>query len=77
MIPSPRPINNSPGVKASTFDQALTRTISNAIPARAPTNPATINDFCLRRLAKRSAPMDVISTPTVAAVKMTPVSIAL
>ena len=41
------------------------------------TNPAVIKVFCERRLANRSAPRDDVRTPTVAAVKMTPVSIAL
>ena len=41
------------------------------------TNPATIRVFCARRLAKRSAASDEARTPTVAAVKITPVSIAL
>ena len=41
------------------------------------TKPVTISVFCERRLANRSAASDETRTPSVAAVKMTPVSMAL
>ena len=47
------------------------------MPTMVTTKPATIRVRCARRLARRSAASDDSSTPTVAAVKMTPVSIAL
>ena len=47
------------------------------IPAMVSTKPAMIRVRWARRCAKRSAPSDDASRPTVAAVKITPVSIAL
>ena len=40
-------------------------------------NPPAMSRFCIRRLAIRCAPSDEIRTPTVAAVKITPVLIEL
>jgi hypothetical protein len=54
-----------------------TRASRSPIPAIVTTKPAMIRVFCGRRLASRSAASDETRTPTVAAVKMTPVSIAL
>src|SRR5215216_2278810 len=77
MIPRPEPTRNSPGTKARMLSVALKRPSKSAMPATVVTKPTTIKVFCVRRLANRSAPKDVSRTPSVAAVKMTPVSIAL
>jgi hypothetical protein len=77
MTPSPRPIRSSPGAKAMTRDEAPTRASRTPIPAATTTNPAMMRVLCGRRLASRSAASDETSTPTVAAVNMTPVSMAL
>ena len=76
MTPRPRPIRSSPGPKATARDDAPTSASSSPTPATVMTNPATISVLCGRRFAKRSAASDETSTPSVAAVKMTPVSIA-
>ena len=60
-----------------TRDDAPTRASRSPIPAMVTTKPAMIRVFCARRLASRSAASDETRTPTVAAVKMTPVSMAL
>jgi hypothetical protein len=77
ITPRPRPINRSPGTNATTVDVATTRPIRSTIPAPLTTKPPTINVFCVRRLANRSAPRDETSRPRVAAVKIAPVSMAL
>ena len=77
MIPSPEPTRNNPGTSAMIRSVAQPRPMRSPIPATVVTKPATINVFCVRLLTNRSAPNDVISTPSVAAVKITPVSIAL
>ena len=48
-----------------------------AIPAIVMTKPAMIRVRCGRRFASRSAASDETRMPTVAAVKITPVSMAL
>ena len=58
-------------------DAAWTSASKSPIPTAVPTNPAAISVFCWRRPARRSAASDETSTPTVAAVKITPVLIAL
>ena len=77
MTPRPRPISSRPGANAMTRDEAPTRASRSPIPAIVTTKPAMIRVFCGRRLARRSAASEETRTPTVAAVKMTPVSIAL
>ena len=76
ITPRPRPISSSPGANATARDDAPTRASSSPIPATVTTKPAMISVLCERRLANRSAPSDEASTPSVAAVKMTPVSMA-
>ena len=70
-------MRNSPGTKAQIVDEPSTRPIRSPIPTSVITKPATIRVFCVRRLANRSAPKDEIKMPAVAAVKMTPVLMAL
>ena len=77
ITPRPRPISSSPGANATTRDEAPTRASKSPIPATVTTKPAMIRVFCERRLASRSAASDETRTPSVAAVKMTPVSMAL
>ena len=59
------------------LSDAYTRPISRPIPATVTTKPATISDRCAYRLASRSAAREETRMPSVAAVKITPVSIAL
>ena len=47
------------------------------MPTSVMRKPATISVRCERLLANRSAPKDEMSTPSVAAVKTTPVPMAL
>ena len=75
--PRPKPISRSPGTNAKTLDQAVTSPIKSPMPAMVPAKPARIRAFCVRFLENRSAPKDVTRRPSVAAVKIAPVSIAL
>ena len=74
--PSPNPMRKSPGTKAQVLDDAPTMTMSSAIPPMLRTKPATMSVRWARRRAKRSAPSEDRSRPTVAAVKITPVWMA-
>lgn len=71
--PSPRPMSRSPGTKATTPDEAWTKPSRRPIPAIVTTKPARIRVRCEYVLASRSAASDETRTPTVAAVKTTPV----
>src|SRR6266480_742022 len=75
--PRPRPISAKPGRKAAMLSEARTNTSRSTIPARVTTKPATINLFCGYLLARRSAAREEKRMPSVAAVKITPVLIAL
>jgi hypothetical protein len=77
ITPKPSPISSSPGAKATARDEALTSASRHPMPAAVTTKPAMISVLCGRRVARRSAASDENSTPSVAAVKMTPVSMAL
>jgi hypothetical protein len=75
--PHPKPIRKSPGANAQTPGLPATRASSTAIPMIVVMKPAMISVRWGRRLANRSAPRDESRIPAVAAVKMTPVWIAL
>src|SRR5215216_7540971 len=77
IAPTPRPISSSPGTKAQTLSEARTRPSRSTSPARVTTKPATISVFCGNRSARRLAARDEARMPSVAAVKTTPVLIAL
>ena len=77
IAPTPRPTSSSPGTNAQMLSEPRTRTSRSTIPARVTTKPATISVFCGNRLASRSAARDETRMPSVAAVKTTPVLIAL
>ena len=70
-------MSSSPGTKATTLDEAWTKPSRSPIPARVTTKPATISVRCENLFARRAAAKDETRTPTVAAVKTTPVPIAL
>ena len=76
-MPSPRPMSRSPGAKAQTFDENLTMTSRTPIPQSVTMNPAMIRLRCGCFLASRSAAREEMRIPAVAAVKITPVWIAL
>ena len=69
-------MRNSPGAKAQTLGELLTMARKTPMPTIVRTKPAMMRLRWARRFANRSAPSDVRSRPTVAAVKITPVSIA-
>ena len=75
--PRPRPTSAKPGTKAQMLSVALTRPSRSAIPAMVTTNPATINVRWAHLFARRSAAREEKRIPSVAAVKITPVLIAL
>jgi hypothetical protein len=77
MTPKPSPIRRSPGPKAMTFDDRYTKPRRTPMPAKVTTKPVRINVFCACLFANRSAPRDEAKRPSVAAVKISPVSIAL
>ena len=78
ITPTPSPISSSPGANAQALDEAaLTRASSSPIPTTVAPNPAAIRVFCKRLLASRSAASEETRMPTVEAVKITPVLIAL
>ncbi len=74
--PTPIPISSSPGENAHALGDPATIASRTPIPAAVTTNPAMTRVRCGRRLASRSAASDEPSTPTVVAVKMTPVWMA-
>ncbi|MBB5786713.1 hypothetical protein HD601_001288 [Jiangella mangrovi] len=74
--PSPRPISSRPGANAHTDGEPTTMSSSSPMPPMVSAKPATMSVRCDRRCASRSAASDDASRPAVAAVKITPVSIA-
>jgi hypothetical protein len=74
--PSPRPISSSPGVKAQTLGLPITMASRTPMPAMVTRKPAMMRVRWGRRVAKRSAASEEASSPTVAAVKITPVWMA-
>jgi hypothetical protein len=77
ITPTPMPIRKSPGAKAYTLGEPFTSASRTPMPASVVMNPATISVRCGCRLASRSAASDENRIPPVAAVKITPVSMAL
>lgn len=76
IVPTPSPISSRPGSSAHTLGDTLSRPRNTATPASVRTNPATTRVRWASRLASGSAAVDDASRPTVAAVKITPVSMA-
>ena len=77
IAPTPRPMSARPGTNAQMLSEPLTSTSRSTIPAMVTTKPVTIRVFCGNRLASRSAAREEARMPSVAAVKTTPVLIAL
>ena len=78
ITPKPSPISSSPGANAQALEEAaVTRPSDNAMPAAVTANPVAISVFCAYFLASRAAASEETRMPSVAAVKMTPVLIAL
>src|ERR1700729_769284 len=78
ITPTPSPISNRPGANAHALDDAaLTRPSRSRTPATVAPNPAAIRVFWKYFLASRAAASDEARIPRVAAVKITPVLIAL
>jgi hypothetical protein len=77
ITPRPRPIRSSPGANDQAVAEPLTINSKTAMPAIVRTNPARIRVRCERRLASRSAASEETRRPSVAAVKITPVWMAL
>ena len=77
MTPTPRPIRNSPGAKYQAPGWPFTWTSSTMMPMMVITNPAMISVRCWNRWTRRPAASEDSKMPTVAAVKITPVWIAL
>ena len=76
MVPIPSPMRSSPGANAQTLGDPLTRVSRTPMPAMVMVKPARMRVRCARHLARRSAATDDTSSPTVAAVKITPVWMA-
>src|SRR3954454_5555460 len=77
MTPRPSPTSSRPGVNAHSDEDPGTRTSSSTMPTVVVTNPVVISDRCAYLFASRPATSDDARMPSVAAVKITPVSIAL
>src|SRR5512132_166755 len=77
ITPTPRPINRSPGANAQALEEPFTTASRTPIPAIAVTKPTKMSVRCAYFLANRSAASDDAKMPAVAAVKITPVWMAL
>ena len=75
--PSPKPISSSPGTKANLLWVPVTRKSRTPTPAMVTRKPTRMRVRWGNFLASLSAASDETRIPTVAAVKMTPVSMAL
>lgn len=70
-------MSRSPGANAQALGDPFTMASRTPIPAIEATKPAMISVRCEYFLARRSAASDDTKMPPVAAVKITPVSMAL
>ena len=77
IAPTPRPMRRSPGRERPDARGAGHQGEQDADPASVTTKPAMMRVRCGYRLARRSAASDDTRMPTVAAVKITPVWMAL
>ena len=77
MTPTPSPRSSSPGANAQALGEPLTRASRTTIPTIVATKPAMMSVRCAYFLASRSAASDDTRMPPVAAVKITPVWMAL
>ena len=77
IAPTPRPRSRSPGANAHALGELLTNARSTAMPTIVATKPAMMRVRCGYFLASRSAASEDTRMPPVAAVKITPVWIAL
>ena len=77
ITPTPRPMSKSPGANAPALGEPFTRVSRTTTPAIVVMKPAVTSVRCAYFLASRSAASDDTKMPPVAAVKITPVWMAL
>ncbi|SLH75161.1 Uncharacterised protein [Mycobacteroides abscessus subsp. abscessus] len=77
MVPSPTPISRRPGANPHGLTERPARARRTAMPAMVVAKPMMIRARRVRRRASHAADSEVARSPAVAAVKMTPVWMAL